>query len=117
MPVDLTPDERRLRAQTAANDRWSRPGARQRQSEKISASKLARHEKLVDPAGRAQELRDAAATRRLTSPERAELAEIVARAENSLRAEMARLALKSSKARRGRGRAQARTEGSPDAAA
>jgi hypothetical protein len=100
MPTDLTPAERSLRAQTAANARWAKPGARTRQSRTISATKLAQHERLVDPAGRAKALRDASATRRLTGPERAELNEIVACSENSLRAEMAAIALKASKVRR-----------------
>jgi hypothetical protein len=66
----------------------------------VTAADLARHERLVDPDGRAQALREASATRRLTSPERAELQEITQRAENSLRAELDRLALTASKARR-----------------
>jgi hypothetical protein len=84
MPVDLTPEERRLRAQVAAHKRWSQPGARQQQATAISEARLAYHERLVDPDGT------------LDPAERRKLA------ENSLRAEMARLALRSSKARRAR---------------
>jgi hypothetical protein len=100
MAVNLTPVELSLRARTAANARWAKPGARQRQSQTISASRLTRHECIVDPEGRAAELRAAAATRRLSPPERDELRDVEARTENSLRAEMARIALKASKARR-----------------
>jgi hypothetical protein len=39
--TDLTPNERRLRAQAAANTRWSRPGAREAHSEK---TRQARHD-------------------------------------------------------------------------
>jgi hypothetical protein len=81
-PTDLTPDERRLRAQAAAHSRWARPGARERQSAVIREARLRHHERLVDPDGT------------LEPAERRKLA------ENSLRAEMAKLALKSSKARR-----------------
>jgi hypothetical protein len=82
MPGDLAPHERRLRAQTAAHTRWSEPGARQRQSVAISESRLRQHETLVDPDG----VLDPAERRKL--------------ARNSLRAEMARLALRSSRARK-----------------
>jgi len=101
MPLpDLTPSERSLRAQKAADARWAKPGARQRQAEAITAAGLARHERIVDPDGRADELRAASATRRLTTPERHELNDIVARTQNSLRAELAGRALKASKASR-----------------
>ena len=39
----------------------------------LTTEDLARHEKLVDPAGRAQALRNASARRRLTNDERLEL--------------------------------------------
>jgi len=101
MPLpDLTPSERSLRAQQAADARWSKPGARQRQADAITAAGLARHERIVDPDGRAEVLRAVSATRRLTSPERHELNDIVARTQNSLRAELAGKALKASKAAR-----------------
>jgi hypothetical protein len=84
MPVDLTPDERRLRAQIAANARWSKPGARQRQSETISRARLAHYKHQVDPDGV------------LEPATRCQLA------ENALQADMQRLALASSKVRRAR---------------
>jgi uncharacterized membrane protein len=86
MPVDLTPDERRLRAQIAANARWSKPGARETQSDKLRRARLTHYARQVDPAGT------------LPPDERARLA------ENALRADMQRLALRSSKARRARKR-------------
>ncbi len=78
----LTPTERSLRASIAANTRWSKPGAREAHSAKTRAAQLERYEKQVDPTGE------------LDAAERALLA------ENALRADMQRLALKSSKARR-----------------
>lgn len=78
----LTPTERSLRSRKAAAARWARPGARQAQAEKIRATRLAHHERLVDPA---LEL-DPVERRRL--------------ARQSLKAEMLGLALKSAKARR-----------------
>lgn len=80
----LTPHERRLRAQIAANTRWSRAGARADQSAKIKTSRLAQYERQVDPDGA------------LEPAERRQLA------ENAMRAEMQRLSLASSKARRAR---------------
>jgi uncharacterized membrane protein len=80
MPVD--PEIAHLRAVRAANARWSRHGARQRQSETISEARIRRHEDLVDPE------------RELDPKERRQLA------ENSLQAEMAGLSLKAAKARR-----------------
>ncbi len=77
----LTPAERRLRAQIAANTRWSR-GGRAEHGAKIQAAKLAHYEDLVDPE------------KQLPSGERA------LRAQNALAADMARLALLSAKARR-----------------
>jgi hypothetical protein len=70
------------RAVIAANDRWSRPGARAEQSAKIRESRLRLYEQRVDPNGV------------LDPAERARLA------DNALRADMARLALKSAQARR-----------------
>jgi uncharacterized membrane protein len=81
VPTSLTPEQRSLRGQVAAHTRWSKAGARERQSQVIAEARLARHEQLVDPDGA------------LDPAERRQLA------ENSLRAEMARLALRSSKAR------------------
>jgi hypothetical protein len=85
VPPSLTPEQRSLRAQVAARSRWSRPGAREAQSRVISEARLARHERLVDPDGS------------LDPVERRKCA------ENSLRAEMARLAFRASKARRTNG--------------
>ena len=85
----LSPRQRQIRAQVAAHTRWAKPGAREAHAAKISASKLRRHEALVDPDGR------------LDPAERRKLA------GNSLRAEMARLALKQSKLRRARKAADA----------
>ncbi len=78
----LTAAERTLRAQKAANARWSRPGARQRQSRVIRDSRLRYYELQVDPDGQ------------LDPAERARLA------QNALNADMAGLALKASRARR-----------------
>jgi hypothetical protein len=69
-----------MRAQVAANTRWAKPGAREAHAAKISAAKLRHHEQLVDPDGT------------LDPAERRKLA------RNSLRAEMARLALRRSRA-------------------
>jgi hypothetical protein len=91
LPVD--PELAHHRAVRAAHKRWARPGERRRHGDKIAASKLRRHETLVDPDGS------------LDPAERRQLA------ENSLKAEMAGLALASAKARRVRSR-----EVGPDAA-
>jgi hypothetical protein len=80
--TDLTPNERRLRAQAAANTRWSRPGAREAHSEKTRQARLDHYERKVDPDGALEPV----VRRQL--------------AENALKADMARLALASSKARR-----------------
>jgi hypothetical protein len=80
--VSISPQLAHLRAVRAANVRWSRPGERRRHGDKISESKLRRHEALVDPDGT------------LDPAERRKLA------ENSLKAEMAKLALASAKARK-----------------
>jgi hypothetical protein len=79
-----SPSERSLRGRYLALKRWSRPGAREEQAVKIRAARLAHHENLVDPDG----VLDLAERRKL--------------ADNSLKAEMAGLALKSAKARRAR---------------
>jgi hypothetical protein len=88
----IPPEVAHHRASRAANVRWSRPGERQRHGDKIADSKLRRHEALVDPDGT------------LDPAERRKLA------ENSLKAEMAALALKAAKARAAR-------KGGDDAAA
>lgn len=79
----LTPEQRRLRAQIAANSRWSRedPSANARRAQ---AGLRARFEREVDPDGA------------LPEPERQR------RAESAYRAHMQRLALASSKARAAR---------------
>lgn len=78
----MSPEERRLRAQVAANTRWSKPGARSRQSETIRSARLRRLEEQVDPDG-------------LLDP-----AERACLARNALAAEMAGLSLKAARARR-----------------
>lgn len=85
MPSPLTPAERSLRASIAANSRWARtPSAeRRRQADRGHAGLLARFADEVDPDGT------------LTPDERNRLA------HNALAAHMKRLALASSKARRG----------------
>ena len=67
----MTPEQRRLRAQIAANTRWSRPMARADQAEAARAAIYARLERQVDPN---QELQPehratlvAAAARRLSA--------------------------------------------------
>jgi hypothetical protein len=80
--TSLTPGQRSLRARVAAHSRWSKQGARERQAQLISEARLARHERLVDPDGT------------LEPAERRQLA------KNSMQAEMARLALRSSRARK-----------------
>lgn len=80
----LTPGERKLRAQLAANTRWSVPGARAAHSEKIREARLRSAEEHVDPDGT------------LSVAERRQLA------DNHLRAEMQRLAFRASRARRAR---------------
>jgi hypothetical protein len=54
----------------------------------LTAADLARHEKLIDPDGRAQQLRNAAARRRLTNAERLELMDILGRIEADARARL-----------------------------
>ena len=48
----MTPEQRRLRAQIAANTRWSRPMAREDQAEAARSAFYARLERQVDPQGR-----------------------------------------------------------------
>jgi len=67
----MTPQQRRLRAQIAANARWSRPMARADQADAARSAIFARLERQVDPDG---ELRPeqratlvAAAARRLSA--------------------------------------------------
>jgi hypothetical protein len=76
----MTPAQRKLRAQIAANTRWSResPAANAARGQ---AGLLARFEREVDPTGE------------LLAPERAR------RADAAYRAHMQRLALRSSRAR------------------
>jgi hypothetical protein len=47
----MTPQERRARAQKAANTRWSKPGERERQADAASAAIRRRAEQQVDPDG------------------------------------------------------------------
>lgn len=47
----MTPEQRRLRAQLAANTRWSRPMAREDQADAARASLYERLERQVDPFG------------------------------------------------------------------
>lgn len=87
----LTPGQRRLRAQIAANTRWL-SGDRAAQAEAMKAGFLAKFEKQVDPDGT------------LAPEERAR------RAQTAMTLHMQRLAFKSSKVRSQR-------KGEPDAAA
>ena len=48
----MTPEQRRLRAQIAANTRWSRPMAREDASETARSAFYARLERQVDPSGK-----------------------------------------------------------------
>ena len=48
----MTPEQRRLRAQLAANTRWSRPMAREDQADAARAAIYARLEREVDPQGK-----------------------------------------------------------------
>jgi hypothetical protein len=47
----VTPEQRRLRAQAAANIRWSRPMAREDQADAARSAIYARLERQVDPQG------------------------------------------------------------------
>lgn len=47
----MTPEQRRLRAQIAANTRWSRPMSREDQSDAARAAIYERLEREVDPLG------------------------------------------------------------------
>lgn len=48
----MTPQQYKLRAQIAANARWSRHGARQHQADAARAALFARLERQVDPGRR-----------------------------------------------------------------
>ena len=48
----MTPEQRRLRAQIAANTRWSHPMARADQADAARSALFARLEREVDPDGR-----------------------------------------------------------------
>lgn len=48
----MTPEQRRLRAQIAANARWARPMARADQADAARSAIIARLERQVDPNGR-----------------------------------------------------------------
>jgi hypothetical protein len=60
----VTPEQRRLRAQIAANTRWSRPMAREDQAEAARSAFYARLERQVDPEGRLSPDERAAGPRR-----------------------------------------------------
>ena len=47
----MTPEQRRLRAQIAANTRWSRPMSREDQADAARAAILQRLKREVDPLG------------------------------------------------------------------
>jgi hypothetical protein len=79
---NIDPEIAHHRAVRAAHVRWSKPEARSRQADAISEARIRVHEDRVDP------------DRTLPPQQRRKLA------ENSLRAEMAGLALKAAKARR-----------------
>jgi hypothetical protein len=81
----LTPAQRRLRAQVAANERWSRVPNRTEATAPGRDAFLAGFEKRVDPLGELPE------------------GERRRRAESARRAHMQRLALASSRARRSQG--------------
>lgn len=81
--MPLTPSERSIRAQIAANKRWAHTD-RRKASEDARQRQMERYEDLVDPTG-------------VLDP-----AERAARADNARKADMQRLALKSAKARRAR---------------
>jgi hypothetical protein len=80
--LPIPPDVAHHRAVIAANERWSRPGAREAQSAKIREARIRLYEQRVDPEAV------------LDPAERARLA------DNALRADMARLNLKSLQARK-----------------
>jgi hypothetical protein len=48
----MTPEQRRLRAEIAANTRWSRPMAREDRAEAARLAFYARLERQVDPQGK-----------------------------------------------------------------
>jgi hypothetical protein len=88
--MPLTPEQRRLRAQIAANTRWARENDRTLQTARARAAALERFEREVDPNNELP------------------LDERLHRAENAFKAHMCRMALASSKARSGRA---SRTDG------
>jgi hypothetical protein len=49
--MTITPEERKARARKAANTRWSKPGARERQASAASAAIYRRAEQQIDPDG------------------------------------------------------------------
>ena len=69
----MTPEQRRLRAQIAANTRWSRPMSREDQSDAARAAIYQRLEREVDPLG---ELPPDERDRRVRSAARALSAEL-----------------------------------------
>ena len=75
----MSPEQRRLRAQLAANSRWAREPDRAKQTQAGRAAALAKYEAEVDPDGL------------LTPQERAR------RAQQMQRAHMQRIALKRSR--------------------
>lgn len=69
----MTPEQRRLRAQIAANTRWSRPMSREDQADAARAAIHQRLERLVDPL---RQLPPAECERRIRSAARALSAEL-----------------------------------------
>ncbi|GAA4482341.1 hypothetical protein GCM10023094_32080 [Rhodococcus olei] len=94
----MTPADRRLRAQLAAHESWSRTPDRAARTAKARRAAEARFERQVDPDGR------------LSPQERA------IRAQHARKAHFARLALKSAQARR-RAAGSAPSGPKPDATA
>ena len=81
MALSLSPEQRRLRAQTAAYERWSKEDPR----EGIKPARAAFNQRFVDQVDPERVLPEAERTRR---------------AQAALRAHMSRMALASSRARR-----------------
>ena len=90
MPVDLTPEERSLRASIAAHESWANTEDRSSRTAAARAALLAKFEDEVDP------------DRKLDPAERAR------RAEHKRKAHFQRLALASAKARRAKADAKKR---------
>lgn len=80
----MTPAERRLRAQLAANTRWSRETDRKAAGERGQNGLRARFAREIDPVGRLSD------------------DELAKRVENALKAHMQRMQLRSSQARAAR---------------